>query len=31
MHNFRIYEGLRDDDLRETAYEVFLACMLFSG
>ncbi|XP_057764080.1 protein unc-13 homolog isoform X2 [Salvia miltiorrhiza] len=23
--------GLRDDDLRETAYEVFLACMLFSG
>ncbi|KAL1547598.1 protein unc-13 isoform X2 [Salvia divinorum] len=23
--------GLRDDDLRETAYEVFLTCMLFSG
>ncbi|XP_042055617.1 protein unc-13 homolog isoform X3 [Salvia splendens] len=23
--------GLWDDDLRETAYEVFLACMLFSG
>ncbi|XP_047945156.1 protein unc-13 homolog isoform X1 [Salvia hispanica] len=31
MHSFRICEGLRDDDLRETAYEVFLACMLFSG
>ncbi|KAL3818096.1 hypothetical protein ACJIZ3_004001 [Penstemon smallii] len=23
--------GLLDDDLRESAYEVFLACMLFSG
>ncbi|GER43304.1 hypothetical protein STAS_20150 [Striga asiatica] len=23
--------GLRDDDLRESAYEVLLACMLFSG
>ncbi|KAG6428684.1 hypothetical protein SASPL_112937 [Salvia splendens] len=31
MHSFRICEGLWDDDLRETAYEVFLACMLFSG
>ncbi|KAL6556752.1 hypothetical protein OROHE_006628 [Orobanche hederae] len=26
-----IYEGLLDDDLRESAYEVFLACMVFSG
>ncbi|KAL3647194.1 hypothetical protein CASFOL_008162 [Castilleja foliolosa] len=26
-----IYEGLLDDDLRESAYEVFLACMLYSG
>lgn len=31
IHNFRISEGLSDDDLRETAYELFLASMLFSG
>ncbi|GFP88090.1 hypothetical protein PHJA_000952700 [Phtheirospermum japonicum] len=28
IHNFRIYEGLLDDDLRESAYEVFLASLL---
>ncbi|KAI3468779.1 hypothetical protein Pfo_025442 [Paulownia fortunei] len=39
MHNTSILSvglptlktGLLDDDLRESAYEVFLACMLFSG
>lgn len=31
IHNFRIFEGLSDDDLRESAYELLLAAMFFSG
>lgn len=31
MFNFRAFEGLSDDDVRETAYEVLLACIAFSG
>lgn len=31
IYKFRIFEGLLDDDLRESAYEACLACMMFSG
>lgn len=30
IHNFRTFEGLLDDDLRESAYELLVASMLFS-
>jgi hypothetical protein len=31
IHSFRILEGLSDDDLRESAYEILLASLAFSG
>lgn len=31
IHNLRFFEGLSDDDLRESAYELLLASMFFSG
>ncbi|RVX09091.1 hypothetical protein CK203_013907 [Vitis vinifera] len=31
IHSFRVVEGLSDDDLRESAYEIMLASIVFSG
>ena len=31
FNSFRAFEGLSDDDLRETAYEVLVASVAFSG
>ncbi|XP_065622185.1 protein unc-13 homolog isoform X5 [Quercus suber] len=31
IHTFRILEGLSDDDLQESAYEILLSSLVFSG